>query len=99
MTNLSNGICFTDDIDVVFEALSKWYSLHKKGPNSPEGCRAASTFFDPFQDAQETKESLLNEMDRCEPAERAEKVFRAVEGGCALPARPRVAIRGRKSRR
>jgi|GEM_PF-1640331 len=99
MTNLSNAICFTDDIDVVVEALSEWCYLHEKDPNSLEGCRAASTFFDPFQDAYETKESLLNAMDRCEPAERADKVFRAVEGGCVLPARPRVATSGRKSLR
>jgi len=99
MTNLSNGICFTDDIDVVVEALSEGCYLHKKDPNSLEGWRAASTFFDPFQDAYETKESLFNTMDRCEPAERAERVCRAVEGGCVLPARPRVAIRGRRSRR
>ena len=99
MTNLSNGICFTDDINVVFEALSEWCYLHKKDPNSLEGCRAASTLFDLFQDGYATKESLLNAMDRCEPAERAENVFRAVEGGCASPVRPRVLIGARTGRR
>ncbi|RDJ14353.1 hypothetical protein [Rhizobium grahamii] len=74
MTVLSNAISFTD-VDVVFEALSEWCRLHKKDPISIEGRRAASTFFDLFQDGYDTKDSLLSAIDRSDPADQVEQLF------------------------
>ncbi|EPE99315.1 hypothetical protein [Rhizobium grahamii] len=74
MTVLLNAISFTD-VDVVFEALSEWCHLHKKDPISIEGCRAASTFFDLFQDGYDTKDSLLNAIDRGDPPEQVAQLF------------------------
>jgi len=75
MTDLSNVISFTDDINVVFEALSEWCYRHKKDPNSLEGCRAASTLFDLFQDGCDTKDGLLSAMDRSEIAQQVQQAL------------------------
>ncbi|OCJ11184.1 hypothetical protein A6U87_27655 [Rhizobium sp. AC44/96] len=64
MTRISHHIFFTDDVHVVFEALSEWCFLHKKAPNSLEGCQAASTLFDLFQDGYGTKDALLAAIER-----------------------------------
>lgn len=63
MVSLAHHISFRDDVHVVFEALSEWCSIHKKDPNSIEGCQAASTLFDYFQDGYETKDALLAAVD------------------------------------
>ncbi len=69
MTSLSHA-CSTDDINVVFEALSEWCRLHKIDPCSLEGCSAASTLFDLFELGYDTKDSLLAAMARGNPARR-----------------------------
>ncbi|TCL72649.1 hypothetical protein [Rhizobium sp. BK251] len=74
MTNLLQAICFKDDINVVFEALSEWCDLRKKSPNSLEACRAASALFDLFQAGYETKELLLAALERSNSAQHVSAV-------------------------
>ncbi|KQV26942.1 hypothetical protein ASC97_25110 [Rhizobium sp. Root1203] len=68
MSDLLRAISFSDDIDVVFEALSEWCRLTKTNPNSVEGCSIASRLFDLFQAGCESREGLLAAIARGEPA-------------------------------
>ena len=63
MSDLFRAMSFKDDVSPVFEALSEWCKLRRVDPDSLEGCRAASTFFDLFQSGYDTKAALLKAME------------------------------------
>jgi hypothetical protein len=59
MSDLFRAMAFDDDIGPVFDAFSEWCKQHKVSPDSLEGCRAASHFFDLFQNGCRSKNALL----------------------------------------
>lgn len=63
MSDLFRAMPLADDVSPVFEALSEWCKRRRVDPNSLEGCRAASTFFDLFQSGYDTKAALLKAME------------------------------------
>lgn len=64
MSKLNKVICDGDDLSPVFEALSAWCRERKFGPDSLQGCAAASRLLDLFEDGFITKISLLDAIRR-----------------------------------
>lgn len=64
MTDLFRSVSFNDDITPVFDALSEWCKQQKINPNSLAGSTAASLLFDLFQKGLDTKDAMLEAMQR-----------------------------------
>jgi hypothetical protein len=64
MSKLNRAISFQDDLSPVFEALSAWCREQKFGPDSLQGCAAASRLLDLFEDGFLTTLALLDAMRR-----------------------------------
>jgi hypothetical protein len=62
MSKLNRAISFEDDLSPVFEALSQWCRERKFGPDSLQGCAAASRLLDLFEDGFLTTLALLDAM-------------------------------------
>jgi hypothetical protein len=64
MSKLNRAIAFEDDLSPVFEALSAWCRERKFGPDSLQGCAAASRLLDLFEDGFIKCDMLLDAMRR-----------------------------------
>jgi hypothetical protein len=64
MSKLNRAISFQDDLSPVFDALSLWCKEQKFGPDSLQGCAAASRLLDLFEDGFTTTLALLEAMRR-----------------------------------
>ncbi len=64
MSKLNRAISFEEDLSPVFEALSLWCREQRFGPDSLQGCAAASRLLDFFEDGAITTPALLELMRR-----------------------------------